>query len=161
MDPTPPEIAIQPQFLSPRDKSPTDGQWDRSLLQLSWLFRDPDSSVVSHTVYIRSKLTGRLVVDPVFLGAETQVYLFYICLILSFISKNHLLLCVSSYTYSAHCLFLSVYWVISTFPGLCLSISGSADCYFKQSCPANDMKGFNLRSTTAVMVIINWSHGYY
>ena len=77
MDPTPPEIVIQPQFLSPRDNSPTDSQWDRSMLQLSWLFSDPDSSVVSHTVYIRSKLTGRLVVDPVFLGAETQVYLFY------------------------------------------------------------------------------------
>ena len=43
------------------------------MLQLSWLFSDPDSTVVSHTVYIRSKLTGRLVVDPVFLGAGTQV----------------------------------------------------------------------------------------
>ena len=73
MDPTPPEVVIKPHFLSPRDGSPTDSQWDRSLLRLSWLFRDPDSSVVSHTVYIRSRLTGRLVVDPVVLGAETKV----------------------------------------------------------------------------------------
>ncbi|XP_076453311.1 uncharacterized protein LOC143288575 [Babylonia areolata] len=75
VDSTPPEVMVKPQFLSLRDGGPASGQWDRSVLQLVWQFRDPESSVVSHTVYIRSQLTGRLVVDPVVLGPETQLTL--------------------------------------------------------------------------------------
>ena len=73
MDPTPPVVVTKPHFLSPRDGSPAVGQWDRSVLRVAWDFIDPESSVVSHTVSIRSKLTGRLVVDPVMLGADTEV----------------------------------------------------------------------------------------
>ena len=73
VDPTPPEVVTKPHFLSPRDGSPAVSQWDRSVLRMAWDFRDPESSVVSHTVYIRSKLTGRLEVDPVILGADTEV----------------------------------------------------------------------------------------
>ena len=73
VDPTPPEVVSKPYFLSPRDGSPAVSQWDRSVMRMAWGFRDPESSVVSHTVYIRSKLTGRLVVDPVILGADREV----------------------------------------------------------------------------------------
>ncbi|XP_070204014.1 uncharacterized protein [Littorina saxatilis] len=73
VDPTPPEVVTRPHFLSPRDGSPVVSQWDRSVLRVAWELRDPDSSVVSHTVYIRSKLTGRLVLDPVTLGADTEL----------------------------------------------------------------------------------------
>ena len=75
MDPTPPEVVTKPHFLSPRDGSPAVSQWDRSVLRVAWRFRDPESSVVSHTVYVRSKVTGRLVADPVTLGADTEVNL--------------------------------------------------------------------------------------
>ena len=73
VDPTPPEVVSKPHFLSPRDGSPAVSQWDRSVMRMAWGFRDPESAVVSHTVYIRSKLTGRLVVDPVILGADREV----------------------------------------------------------------------------------------
>ncbi|KAL8573303.1 hypothetical protein ACOMHN_032765 [Nucella lapillus] len=74
VDPTPPEVKVKPQFLS-RDGSPVSSQWDRSILRMAWLFDDPESSVVSHTVYIRSQLTGRLVCDPIILGPDTQMTL--------------------------------------------------------------------------------------
>jgi len=73
VDPSPPQVITKPHFLSPRDGQPAVNQWDRSVLHVAWQFRDPESSVVSHTVYVRSQLTGRLVVDPVMLGAENQV----------------------------------------------------------------------------------------
>ncbi|KAK7493739.1 hypothetical protein BaRGS_00015068, partial [Batillaria attramentaria] len=84
VDTTPPEIVNVPKFLSPRDESPASSQWDRSVLHLTWDFRDPDSTVVSHTVQIRSKVTGRFVTDPVILGADSELILT--------LDKDHLLL---------------------------------------------------------------------
>nr|KAG5706422.1 hypothetical protein BaRGS_032815 [Batillaria attramentaria] len=72
VDPSPPEIVIIPHFLSPRDGSAADSQWDRSILRLAWRFVDPDSSVVSHSIDIRSEQTGRLVTDTIRLGADTE-----------------------------------------------------------------------------------------
>ncbi|KAK7496758.1 hypothetical protein BaRGS_00011967, partial [Batillaria attramentaria] len=75
VDPSPPEIVIIPHFLSPRDGSAADSQWDRSILRLAWRFVDPDSSVVSHSIDIRSEQTGRLVTDTIRLGADTELTL--------------------------------------------------------------------------------------
>lgn len=79
VDPTPPEVITPPHFRSARDGSKAASQWDRSVLHLAWEFRDRESSVVKHTVYIRSKETGRLVIDPLVLGAETGVWISSIC----------------------------------------------------------------------------------
>ncbi|KAK7496778.1 hypothetical protein BaRGS_00011987, partial [Batillaria attramentaria] len=84
VDPTPPEVAVIPHFLSPRDGSAVDSQWDRSVLRMAWRFVDPDSSVVSHTINIRSKVTGRVVVEPIRIGADTELTLT--------LDKDHLLL---------------------------------------------------------------------
>ncbi|XP_070207962.1 uncharacterized protein [Littorina saxatilis] len=73
VDPTPPEVVSKPHFLSPRDGTASTSQWDRSVLCLAWRFSDPESSVVTHTVYIRSNLTGRFVTDPVYLGPDEQL----------------------------------------------------------------------------------------
>ena len=59
--------------MSPRDGKEIVSQWDRSVLRLAWKFWDPDSTVVSHSVNIRSQLTGRLVTDTVHLAAQTEV----------------------------------------------------------------------------------------
>ncbi|KAK7493733.1 hypothetical protein BaRGS_00015062 [Batillaria attramentaria] len=75
VDTTPPEVVTEPHFLSPRDGSPTDRQWDRSVLRLTWKFSDPDSSVVSNTVNIRSQLSGRLLVDPFSTASSTELIL--------------------------------------------------------------------------------------
>ncbi|KAK7483107.1 hypothetical protein BaRGS_00025675, partial [Batillaria attramentaria] len=84
VDPTPPEVVIGPNFLSPRDGSGIDSQWDRSVIRLGWQFVDPDSPLVSHTISIRSNLTGRLVTDTVAIGADTELTLT--------LDANHLLL---------------------------------------------------------------------
>ena len=73
VDPTPPEIISTPRFVSPRDGHEITSQWDRSLLRLAWEFRDPDSAVVSHSVIIRSKETGRQLIDTVYLTSDTEV----------------------------------------------------------------------------------------
>lgn len=73
MDITPPEVNEKPHFLSPGDKTASGNQWDRSILTVAWRFYDPESSVVSHTVSIRSHVTGRVVSDGVKLAAETEV----------------------------------------------------------------------------------------
>ena len=73
VDPSAPEIVTLPHFLSPRDGSRVSSQWDRSVLHLAWEFNDQESPVVRHTVYIRSLLTGRLLVEPVMLGADSEV----------------------------------------------------------------------------------------
>ena len=73
VDPTPPEVITRPHFVSPRDGREIVSQWDRSVLHLAWKFWDPDSTVVSHSVNIRSQLTGRLVTDTVHLAADTEV----------------------------------------------------------------------------------------
>ncbi|KAK7493722.1 hypothetical protein BaRGS_00015051, partial [Batillaria attramentaria] len=75
VDITPPVVITPPQFLSLRDGTPADNQWDRSVLRLKWQFSDPDSSVVSNTVNIRSQLTGRLVVDPDTYTSDTELVL--------------------------------------------------------------------------------------
>ena len=59
--------------MSPHDGKDIVSQWDRSVLRLAWKFWDPDSTVVSHSVNIRSQLTGRLVTDTVQLAADTEV----------------------------------------------------------------------------------------
>ncbi|KAK7460765.1 hypothetical protein BaRGS_00038812, partial [Batillaria attramentaria] len=65
VDVTPPEMVTAPCFVNPHDGKPMDRNYDRSVMRLQWKFRDPDSSVVSNTVNIRSQLTGRLVADPI------------------------------------------------------------------------------------------------
>ncbi|KAK7473968.1 hypothetical protein BaRGS_00034797 [Batillaria attramentaria] len=73
VDTSPPVTVNVPHFVSPFDGRATNSQWDRSVLRLLWNFTDPDSSVVSNTVNIRSQLTGRLVIDPITMTAETGV----------------------------------------------------------------------------------------
>ena len=73
VDPSAPEIVSPPHFLSPRDGSRVFSQWDRSVLYLAWEFSDHESSVVRQTVYIRSLLTGRFLVEQFVLGADTKV----------------------------------------------------------------------------------------
>ncbi|KAK7493717.1 hypothetical protein BaRGS_00015046, partial [Batillaria attramentaria] len=75
VDVTPPEVVVSPEFLSVDDGSPVIAQRDRSVLRLVWQFRDPDSSVASQTVSIRSQLTGRLVADPVTVATDTEMIL--------------------------------------------------------------------------------------
>lgn len=73
VDVSPPTVVVAPYFTSPRDGKRTDSQWDRSVLQLIWQFADPDSPVVSHTVNVRSQLTGRLLTEPIVVGADDKV----------------------------------------------------------------------------------------
>ena len=73
VDPTPPVVITTPHFVSPRDGHEITSQWDRSLLRLAWEFRDPDSAVVSHSVIIRSKETGRQLIDTVYLTTYSEV----------------------------------------------------------------------------------------
>ncbi|KAK7092487.1 uncharacterized protein [Littorina saxatilis] len=75
VDPTPPEVITQLHFVSPRDGRKLFSQWDRSILRLAWKFWDPDSTVVSHSVEMRSKLTGRLVMETINLAADTELTL--------------------------------------------------------------------------------------
>ncbi|KAK7496776.1 hypothetical protein BaRGS_00011985 [Batillaria attramentaria] len=84
VDPTPPEVVTSPHFLLPRDGSPADSQWDRSVLRLAWRFVDSDSPIVSHTINIRSRTTGRLVTDAITIGSDTELILT--------LDKDHLLL---------------------------------------------------------------------
>lgn len=75
VDLTPPEVQEEPYFLSPQGRSSEANQMDRSVLHLAWKFSDPDSSVVTHTINIRSHLTGHLITNPVKLPAVTEVHL--------------------------------------------------------------------------------------
>ncbi|KAK7101794.1 hypothetical protein V1264_020121 [Littorina saxatilis] len=75
VDTTAPKVIRSPRFLSPRDGSVTSSQWDRSVLHLAFEFSDPGSSVVKQTVYIRSRLTGRLLTEPVHVGSDRELML--------------------------------------------------------------------------------------
>ncbi|PVD27468.1 hypothetical protein C0Q70_12629 [Pomacea canaliculata] len=73
VDVTPPEVVTVPYFLSLQNGSKSERQWDRSVLLLAWQFRDLDSPVVSHVVNVVSQQRGRLITEPVILGADTKL----------------------------------------------------------------------------------------
>ena len=92
--------------MSPRDGVEVLSQWDRSVLRLVWRFWDPDSTVVSHSIDIRSKVTGRLVTDTIHLAADTEVRDVGICI--SVILNVFVVWCRRMHFRSSHCRFILV-----------------------------------------------------
>ncbi len=75
VDDTPPECVLSPQFDVASFSLRPGTQFDRSVLSMSWLFRDEESPVWTHSVSLLTHHDGHVPVSRVLLGDVTRATL--------------------------------------------------------------------------------------